>query len=317
MNIAHIISQIADHKNPVICLRIQGAYPALFLSALFHHIKKSYAMRIELLDFEQLGIADMKVRLATSFLGMPTLYWVRDVSVLDAQSKKELLRYLQDYLGPNHVLFAMPVEDVSQISLTWTRLDIPEHIGSDNASKLIQQLYGIAEQKASEFYDIISMHYKELPLDTVCMLAYYIPLLGTTSLQQFLDTWLERLVAPKASLFTLSKYFFAKDARMFFPLWQRVCQHYPLQFWLVYWSEQLWRAHGFIQLHKKNKKEDAKKMAFRLPFTFVQRDWRSYSMRELKHAHAMIYGIDFALKNGCTLDPFDLFFSKFFTHQFI
>jgi hypothetical protein len=125
------------------------------------------------------------------------------------------------------------------------------------------------------------------------------------------------IIAPKSSLFTLSTYFFAKDARLFFPLWVRISHEYSPQFWVVYWAEQLWRAHGFLQLHKKNKKDDAKKIAFRLPFGFIQREWRNYSVRELRNAHAMMYEIDFRLKNGSDDYILDFFFSKFFTNQFV
>ena len=61
---------------------------------------------------------------------------------------------------------------------------------------------------------------------------------------------------------------------------------------------------------------DAKQISFRLPFTFVQKDWRSYSIRELKNAHQFIYTLDYDFKHGSTM-AFDLFFSKFFSNQFV
>ena len=60
----------------------------------------------------------------------------------------------------------------------------------------------------------------------------------------------------------------------------------------------------------------AKTMAFRLPFSFIQTDWKKYAPAELRAAHDFVYGMDHQLKNGGDAFCFDLFYSKFFSGQF-
>lgn len=317
MNIPFIVAQVTDHTNPVICFRSQNTYPVLFFSRLFTYLKNNKTLRIESCDLEEQNIADIKGRLSTSFLGTSTLYWMRAVSVLDQKIKQEFLQYVRNYLGPNRVVFFALHEDIPYHAKDTIYIDIPEHIDKQHAIDLLQTLCGFDATHAQQFAQAVFARHKEIALDGFCMLVQYGQLLNVASVSSFLDDWLEYILTPKASLFTLSTHFFAKDARLFFPLWVRIQHEYSPQFWVAYWAEQLWRAHGFLQLHKKNKKDDAKKMAFRLPFTFIQREWRNYSMRELKQAHAMMYTIDFRLKNGGNEHVLDLFFSKFFSNQFI
>jgi hypothetical protein len=46
--------------------------------------------------------------------------------------------------------------------------------------------------------------------------------------------------------------------------------------------------------------EKAAMMTNRLPFSFVQRDWKKYSLNQIATAHTSLLKIDFQLKNGAT-----------------
>jgi hypothetical protein len=130
-------------------------------------------------------------------------------------------------------------------------------------------------------------------------------------------SFFEKIIVPETSLFVISQYFFAKDSRAFFNVWHQYQLEYPLAFWSVFWSEQLWRAYFvWFYLNQKNHAA-AKSMSFRLPFTYLQKDWKKSSLTELKNAHQYIYELDLNAKSSVeTTYSLDLFYSKFFSNEF-
>jgi hypothetical protein len=125
------------------------------------------------------------------------------------------------------------------------------------------------------------------------------------------------VVAPAQSMFNLSTYLFQKNGDKFFELWKRIAESYSAPFWVAFWSEQLWRASMFVTLNKQRKYNDARKIAFRLPFSFINRDWHNYSADELAAAHDFIYRLDGRLKNGGSDIGLDLFYAQFLSNQFV
>jgi hypothetical protein len=153
-----------------------------------------------------------------------------------------------------------------------------------------------------------------ISLDHACILMHYARLLGANT-DQFVHQWLDKILMPERSLFTLSTHFFAKKPKVFFELLGHIGGEYPEIFWVSYWSESLWRAHYYVALNQTKQFGEAKKMSNRLPFSFIQRDWKLHSPSALKKAHQQLYEIDFALKNGASEGMLDLFYSKFFSAQ--
>jgi hypothetical protein len=105
-------------------------------------------------------------------------------------------------------------------------------------------------------------------------------------------------VTPQASLFALSDAIFQKNKKLALPLWHSVRDTFSIQFWLSFWSEQTWRAYWYIILMRAGRVSDAKKIAYRLPYSFIQKVWRQYDPNALIKAHAFLYDIDSASKNG-------------------
>ena len=99
---------------------------------------------------------------------------------------------------------------------------------------------------------------------------HYAKVLGANT-DYFISAWLEKIITPERSLFTLSTYFFAKKAQLFFAEWKNIFGQYSEQFWIAFWSEQLWRAHHYVDYSKAKQFALAKKIGYRLPFTFMQR----------------------------------------------
>ena len=100
-------------------------------------------------------------------------------------------------------------------------------------------------------------------------------------------------------------------------LWDTFEAEYPMTFWCAYWSEQLWRAYHARYYLDRQQMQQAKSIAYRLPFSYMQKDWKKSTLIELRNAHQWIYELDLAYKNNIeTQAGIDLFFTKFFLAEF-
>ena len=118
------------------------------------------------------------------------------------------------------------------------------------------------------------------------------------------------------SLFQLSKYLLFRDSAPFYILWAEIVYLYSPQFWISFWSEQLFRAYYFILYQKQNDFRLSKQIGLRLPFEFIKSGWRYLDINLLKEAHHLLYQIDYNLKNGGSDLGLDLFINKFLIGSF-
>src|SRR5581483_4322949 len=109
----------------------------------------------------------------------------------------------------------------------------------------------------------------QITLDNAYMLMHYAAMVGVPD-TTFLTEWLPHLIAQEQSLFTLSTHFFARDAKKFLQQWKDMQPLYGEPFWITFWSEQLWRAAHYCDLMAHKELVEAKKIGFRLPFSFMQ-----------------------------------------------
>jgi hypothetical protein len=166
--------------------------------------------------------------------------------------------------------------------------------------------------------------YKEqqkIPLDTACMMMEYMSVFylqddASSAHELLFSRLLEKISKPEQSLFVVSQYFFAKESVNFFAAWHAVATDFPVEFWTTYWSEQLWQASLFVAQVKELGPLGARKGINRLQFSFMQRDWKKYTARELCAAHNFLYSVDYGLKNGYATHGLELFFEHFLQGTF-
>lgn len=151
-----------------------------------------------------------------------------------------------------------------------------------------------------------------IEFEPASILMRYVPLGMNENL--FFQEWLDLIVTPDQSMFSLSQYLFQRDSTQFFMQWKQIKDAYSSQFWIVFWSEQVWRAAFFVHFSKQRKYSDARKIAYRLPFSFINRDWRKYTASELIAAHDFLYQLDYRFKNNDNSIGLDLFYARFFAH---
>ena len=300
--------QLFSHSTPVI---FSGdlLYPSLFFRLLFDYVKKR-SISVVKLDVLQ-GLASIQAQLETSLLGNSTFYWLANVQQLQSKQKEALLAYIQRYNGPNSIGFFL--EKVPKFK-------------NKNIIELSPQLSLIQAQQAASFFGFNSKRQQlfikkafqflqSIPLDQFFLLLEYSTLVSIES-DEFFNQWLEAIVPTNQSLFTLSSFFFSKQPAEFFSYWHKINNNYSLPFWIVFWSEQLYKAHWYCFYLKQKNRLSARKIGYRLPFRFLQQEWKQYDNNQLVNAHNFLYTLDFHIKNGSDDFGLEVFYSKFMTDQF-
>lgn len=268
------------------------SYPLLFFSLLMQWLRTS-GTPVTTIDLKNSARHDAQRQLETAFLGQLSLFWLGSLSDLSAAEYKFWISYVRGYVGPNTLLFF--VEDDSSLDQP-DALIIPQTLSTDLTMHLYTLLYG-ENIRAVPFFKKVLQHTKELSVDQACLLMQYERVMGRNG-DQIIQEIVPLIIAPQGSLFTLSDAVLQKNKKLALALWSTMRDSFSIQFWISYWSEQTWRAYWYIALMRAGRVADAKKVAYRLPYSFIQKVWRSCDPEQLRKAHALLYETDTAIKNG-------------------
>ena len=300
--------------NKVIIL-YGSSYPALFISSMITDLRnlKIWSF-LEIIDSNSTPLDQLFFKLETTFLGSEGCYWVKNVDQLKQKEKTIFLNYVSRYQGKNTIIFWIKDEVPDSLKNKKAMvLEIPEWCDKEfftlwtsvsGDKKIVQPLVAMIFQKQ-----------QRLHFDTVIILAHCFAIMDAALLSQF-NHYIDHLLLADQSLFVLSDYFFRKKTNLFYQEWVRIAPHYPDIFWMSYWSEQMWKAYYSIYYMQQNNVVQAKKIAFRLPFSFLQTTWKQCDPVELRNAYNYLYAHEYALKNGNNVVGLDLFYTKFFLHHF-
>ncbi len=278
-------------------------YPLLF----FHHVMtflKRNKVRIETINCTA-DIAMLKARLSTISFSGETIYWLEDFSSLSDKKQLEMFEYLRLYEGPHRVLLFS-----DKVPTGFNSIELPQDITPQDFSK-VRFLISDHLLEKSNFAAQMGMYADYLSLDSLCLFAHYELVLGKNS-DEFFTQWITRIIDPTNSLFILSQHFFAKKSKPFFRQWSTISEQYLPAFWATFWADQIWRAYMYTNLMKQKRYADAKKVQYKLPFSFINRDWQRYNLAELINAHQFLTSLDFRLKNGNSEIGLEHFYGKFF-----
>jgi len=294
----------------------KGEYPLIFFSFLLKKLKEIVPFEIEIINLDSKDLLGIKSKLSTTFLGQKKLYWLEDISSLKAKERAKWVEYIKQYNGPNLLGFFSDESIKLGKKKNVLVAQIDNFVDQKIFLKMVEFSSKLLTKSLAKIFSSFFTSHKKITLDTSCMLMNYSFLVGRQH-KEFCEKWLNKIITPEKSLFTLSQYFFDRNPKRFLQLWDDVKDDYSDQFWVTFWSEQVWRSCNVLQFIKARNMPEARKVSFRLPFSFMQRSWRNFSIDELKNAHKFLYSIDYSLKNGG--DPFslDLFFSRFFQRSFV
>jgi len=163
-------------------------------------------------------------------------------------------------------------------------------------------------------FDYIIAQSTKVTVVQACRVIPYIQVVGRGR-DQFFSQWLPNLLQISPPLFMLSQYLFAREEQNFYKTWFNLYHRYSDEFWLVYWSDQLWQAYCFILAMRSGQTEVAKTFTKGLPFSFIQRSWRTYDANLFAELLLSLYEYDCYIKQGGLIVPYELLFRKIFSHR--
>lgn len=297
--------QDAMRTASVICLQSKE-YPLLFCRSFIPFLANLFHQSITPQYMDSDNDAAVMASLQTTFLGQTSWYWLHADTTLSKKSYETWHDFLYKYTGPNTVIFCTTAP-LSKVPSSWFVLEIPDIITAAYFRHIVH-IMGIKQPLLGQR---IFATVRTVPLDIAVLLCQYAMLLGKNN-ETFFSTWITQLLPADVSLFTLSQTLFERKHKQFLRQWHQIAHQYSPQFWVSFWSEQLWRACAYIDLQKKGQKEAAKKIGFRLPFAFLQTTWRTYEISELQQAHHLLYDIDYHLKQGGNEYSLELVYARFF-----
>ncbi|MEX0940055.1 MAG: hypothetical protein WDZ41_01715 [Candidatus Babeliales bacterium] len=291
------------------------SYPLLFCSLLQQKIRNITENNYCIIDLEQMDIEQFCAQVSMPFLGSTFIYWCGNIGSLDQNKIKIFLNFLSNYNGP-HVICFFYEKTTEKMKKTWLAVELPAQIDQNLFYILYRFLLPNFSENKKNVLAILFEKQSSISLEVACLLMHYFSFLNKNTADYFMRHWFCKIVIPDKSLFTLSTYFFAKKSSAFLNTWQVLSTEYPAMFWLSFWSDQLFKAAHFVKLARKNDFLSAKKIAYRLPFPFIKKDWQLYQAVELMHAHHFLYDLDYHIKNGGSEIYLDLFYAQFFSNNF-
>src|SRR4030095_56322 len=321
MTLRTLFTQIERTKklpeSAVICFS-SPVYSVLFFYHIFSFLKK-HGTIISYISCGSTDTASIKALLSTiSLSDTMQYYWLEGVHALSVKKQQELLAYFKVYDGPHRILFfTQETSIVSPMMFNGVRdmIVLPEKITPHEFSMVRFLINDQIVTQSSEFAQQIAAYTDHLSLDSACLFAHYEAVVGK-NITDFFSQWVVNIIEPTSSLFLLSQHFFGKKQGPLFRQWATMAELYMPSFWATFWADQIWRAYIFCDLMKKKKYVESKKAQYKLPFSFINRDWSSYSATELRNAHHFLFDLDYRLKNGATDIGLEYFYNQFFDNKF-
>jgi hypothetical protein len=236
------------------------------------------------------------LKLQMAFLGTTYCYYIRGISELSDNDKKEWIFFLKNYQGPHTLVIVVP--DDSLLNPSYNKVVLPEVITTNDFLFLADSFD--KQVKKSLVIELMQKAFplkKEFTFNFAMTILLYIRVTSSLMLDAFCDQYMPFLLTQENSLFQLAEAFFTKE-QSFFKMWYHLFSHYPVQFWISFWLEQIFRASMFSFYKKNNAHDFAKKISFRLPFSIINGGWKKLNIKKLQKLHSTLFHFDCNVKNG-------------------
>ncbi len=290
-----------------------SVYPAFFLKELDAKIKQIFGQGITTLSVSNEQSLNALIEATqVSFLGQRCCYLATEAIGVDQKISKSLLSYLKKYTGPHTLIYSTQVPFTSS-EQTHKFCELPQSLSAEEYKKLFTWVYG--QESSSVFARYLVEKHAPISVEEALSLMRYQIVIGKNT-NSFFQSYLPYLIKGDETLFLLAQYFFSGDIKKFFAALTQLEQVYPLEFWVVFWLEQIWQALVFVDLAIRIGPIAAKAQVIRLPFSFLQQDWKKYKLKELIEAHNKLYQFDSAHKNGASELGLHFWYVDFLTKKF-
>ncbi len=292
MKLAQFLARLHEgEKFGNVCL-CSSEYQLLLIAKVLALLQSSSGYKKVFLDPEVMSVSQAKAQLEMTFLGQQRLYWLGDISAWSGKALAQWSAYVAAYTGPHSIVWlsAQPIDNA-----TVRTVEFPRQIDHKTFKTLLPLWPETERERIAAFVQRLFSQNTVLTFEQLVLLIEYGLVVGAGR-DDFMREWLPMLVPLQGSLFALSGALFSQDLKAFALLWDTAKEQYPPQFWLAYFSEQVFRAYCFVQA--KREQSDTRKISLKLPFSFIQRDWQLAKPLHLLTAHAQLCNLDWHLKNG-------------------
>ncbi len=302
------------NKHPVICFTGINEYPYLFLARCIAKLKEQTDQTVTLIHSDIDNLTLTKSRLQSSFFCSPAFFWLSNIDESSLE-KTDFFRFLSCYSGPNTTFIFCNEKIVKSVAnSTWCYVALPSSLRKHEVCLLYPLFNQMEIASFIRFVDMLFGHYTQLSLEQTLQFFAYAGLVTVTNYPSFLSNIADKVLPCTQSLFELSQLFLSGNRAHFFTKWLKICDHYPEQFWVSFWSNLCWRAHMFVQCVKQKDQAQAQQLASKqLPFSFIRNDWQRYQNSSIfLTSHSYLFELDSAVKSGRKTHSLDNFFFRFF-----
>jgi len=297
-------------SSKIFCFK-GSAFCSLFFNKLFDSLESSqklpYSKKSLLSDNLK---NDYHSYLEQSILGNYNFYWLGNLSEQSKNTK--LLNYISNYDGLHTIAFFVPSDFKNfKLSTSAVQIEIDSSINIEDAKKIIALFSPKMPDKKIAMLGKVFYGRNDIDIDSVCMLINYFELININALDDSYS-YISKIFGAQPILSQLSNAFWTKNTKDFFNIWQKIESSYPEVFWVIFWSEQVWKAyHTILFLNQKNFVK-AKQISYGLPFSFINKDFKNFRLTDLARLYENLYDIDFAIKKGSSFYSLDLFYLSYF-----
>lgn len=300
----------------VTVLIYEKEYPLSYIS--FFLKEKTYIITLDLTDPQLNTAAFFEQMVHTTFLGNQCTFLIKTPwQDLSSIQQKSLLKIIDSYQGPHYCIIPIQKSALSTIkNIAHIRIiTVPDFLSVDQALTFAQQINKSPLMFQQLLKQIQQHGLKNIPFDIIISLSNYASVISNTTVDAFSKQMVPLLFTTKKSLYELSGQLFAKKSS-FFQLWHDIAPTYSLAFWTTFWSDQLFKAALFCAYKKQGNVQEAQAIGTGLPFSFLNKDWRSYKPQGLVKGYTVLYEYDCRFKENVLIKSLDSWFIMFFQHLF-
>jgi hypothetical protein len=252
-------------------------YAPFFLMRWFWYLKNQHHVCYEFIEETQI--------LGCSFLGQGKYYWLGYLDDYAPKKKQEILNYILNYQGPHTVSIFIENDTAQKINKNNFNL-------IDLSLVDLQAFASVLPWLGSEK----KQYFKKASSVDQAVLWQEYSYLVKENITNLIEEW--PLQQTDESFFNLAKYFFKKDSKNFFSLLHKLQDNYTAQFYISYFTDQLFRAIFYCYYRQNNMLEQAKAISYKLPYNLLQNEWQNLDIKHLQSKLIELYEIDFQIKNG-------------------
>jgi hypothetical protein len=304
-------------KHKVYCF-VGDEYPLTWFNALFNMLEHQ---EITPAPYQRIFTDSIEKKsfyatLSQSILGNFSFFWLGNLGEeKDNKSTRDFMQFIVSYQGPHTIAYFTHQVPKNPSSNYVSVINLPKELTYQQCHEMAQFLSIDLDIKKESFLKKLLPPSITVDLETSCMLIRYLELISVKYLNDYTQ-FLANIIGNSPSLSLLSEHFFAKNPQQFFGVWGSIQSSYPEIFWVSFWSEQIWKAYHVRGFLSEKNFVQAKRMGFRLPYSFMNRDWQKSNTKELAQAYDFLYHMDYGLKTGSTFCSLDLFYMNYFTGKF-